>query len=164
MNGRFGPLRASSPAMPRPALRMSAALTCAAIVMSACSVPPPSAAPAQSGPAPDEAANHSTPAADQARDDGGFADPRLGEDPAPTQTQPGMTDPALIARVKQRFGDTCRPERRCGGMLGIDCDAAVDGPYYYVEHADLKVVSTCGGACMRGCTDCPPKAWACKTY
>ena len=61
----------------------------------------------------------------------------------------------------QRFGEACRPERSCGGMIGVDCNAAVDGPYYYVAQADLKVVSTCGGACRLGCTDCPPKAWTC---
>jgi hypothetical protein len=101
---------------------------------------------------------------EQERDDGGFADPKIAEETAPAATSPAMTDPALIARVKQRFGEDCRPERSCGGLLGVDCKAAVDGPYYYVEQADLKVVSTCGGACMRGCTDCPPRAWACATY
>jgi len=140
-------------------------LPLALLLAAACSVPPPSAPPAQSGPAPDDAP---PPAAEpeDARDDGGFADPRLGEDPAPTPVspQPGMSDPALIARVQQRFGQTCRPERACGGLLGVDCDAAVDGPYYYVRQSDLAVVSTCGGACMNGCTDCPPRAWTCATY
>lgn len=163
------------------------ALSIVMLVMSACSGGPPSAAPAQSGPAPDEAepapaadataATAATPPATppatpatpsrpapigQEHDDGGFADPKLGEESAPPpQAHPGMTDPALIARVKQRFGEACRPERSCGGMIGVDCNAAVDGPYYYVAQADLKVVSTCGGTCRLGCTDCPPKAWTC---
>ena len=160
--------------MLRSALRVSIVM----IALSACSGAPPSAAPAQSGPGiasrpsgsePGEAdpapATPATPAPiEQEHDDGGFADPKLGEEsapPQPPQPQPGMTDPALIARVKQRFGEVCRPERSCGGMLGVDCNATVDGPYYYVEQADLKVVSTCGGTCRRGCTDCPPKAWTC---
>jgi hypothetical protein len=147
------------------------------LVMTACSGQPSSAPPAQSGPfdaepaaapaaAPTAAPTPAEPTAEpeQERDDGGFADPKIAEETAPAATSPAMTDPALIARVKQRFGEDCRPERSCGGLLGVDCKAAVDGPYYYVEQADLKVVSTCGGACMRGCTDCPPRAWACATY
>jgi len=159
--------------MLRPALLLS-------LVMAACSGQPRSAAPAESGPAPSEPAPSepapsdpvtpptpaptSAPTPEPERDDGGFADPKIAEETAPAAVPPAMTDPVLIARVKQRFGEACRPERSCGGLLGVDCNAAVDGPYYYVEHADLKVVSTCGGACMRGCTDCPPKAWACATY
>lgn len=136
------------------------------LMMSACSGQPPSAPPAQPGPAPDEpaAAPAPAPANEPEHDDGGFADPKVAEQTAAPEVPAAMKDPALIARVKQRFGDRCRPERACGGMLGVDCDAAVDGPYYYVDHTDLKVVSTCGGACMSGCTDCPPKAWACATY
>ncbi len=157
--------------MLRPAL-------CASLVMfalSACSGAPRSAAPAQSGPAPGEADPAPAPAdataaapsaapSEQEHDDGFFANPKLGEQsapPPPSQVQPGMLDPALIARVKRRFGEACRPERSCGGLLGVDCNAAVDGPYYYVAQADLEVVSTCGGACRLGCTDCPPKAWTC---
>jgi hypothetical protein len=49
-------------------------------------------------------------------------------------------------------------------MIGVDCKAAVDGPYYYVRRESLEVVSTCGGACMRGCTNCPPSDWTCATY
>jgi len=168
---RFGPLRASSPAMLRPALLL---VSCITLVMTACSgqpasAPPASAPPAQSGPTPDEpaAAEPAEPVEpkESEHDDGGFADPKVAEQTAKPEVPAAMKDPALVARVKRQFGDRCRPERTCGTMLGVDCDAAVDGPYYYVEQTDLKVVSRCGGACMNGgCTDCPPKAWACATY
>ncbi len=74
-------------------------------------------------------------------------------------------DAARDDKIRQRFGDRCRLERACGGLWGIDCDAAVDGPYYYVKPDSLEVVSRCGGYCMGGrCTNCPPKEWSCSTY
>lgn len=98
-------------------------------------------------------------------DAGGFADPNLGADPPPPTPAQPAPDPALAARVSEKFGERCKLERSCGDLLGVDCGAAVDGPYYYVQRADLKTVATCGGACMTGrCTDCPPKAWTCPTY
>lgn len=71
--------------------------------------------------------------------------------------------------IKAQFGDRCRLERTCGPLWGIDCEAAVDGPYIYVRpRADGWVrITTCGGACMGGrCTNCPPKneGWTCETY
>lgn len=71
--------------------------------------------------------------------------------------------------IKAQFGDRCRLERTCGPLWGIDCEAAVDGPYYYVRpRADGWVrITVCGGACMGGrCTNCPPKneGWTCDTY
>jgi len=144
------------------------ALLLLSLVTTACSGQPPSAPPAQSGSAPAVAdvtpEPEPAPANEAEHDDGGFADPKVAEPSPPPEVPAAMKDPALVARVKQRFGEKCRPERSCGGLLGVDCDAAVDGPYYYVNDADLKVVSTCGGACMRGCTDCPPRAWTCATY
>jgi len=74
-------------------------------------------------------------------------------------------DAARDERIQQRFGDHCRLERTCGALWGIDCEAAVDGPYYYVKPDTLEVVSRCGGYCMGGrCTNCPPKEWNCATY
>jgi hypothetical protein len=74
-------------------------------------------------------------------------------------------DAKLAARIKKTFGERCRLERTCGDLLGIDCDAAVDGPYYYVKPGSLEKVSTCGGACMGGkCVNCPPAEWDCATY
>lgn len=71
--------------------------------------------------------------------------------------------------IKAQFGDRCRLERTCGPLWGIDCQAAVDGPYYYVRpRADGWIrITVCGGACMGGrCTNCPPKneGWTCETY
>jgi len=151
--------------MLRPVLLL---ISCITLVMTACSGAPPSASPTQSN---EPAAAEPTPTQeaeaehDDGDDDGGFADPKVAEQTAKPEVPAAMKDPALVARVKQQFGERCRPERACGTMLGVDCDAAVDGPYYYVEQTDLKVVSRCGGACMNGgCTDCPPKAWTCATY
>jgi hypothetical protein len=78
---------------------------------------------------------------------------------------PPPVDGALAAEVHKKFGGRCRLERSCGELLGIDCNAAVDGPYFYAQKSDLKIVSTCGGACMSGgCTQCPPAEWTCETY
>jgi hypothetical protein len=131
--------------------------TCARLVLlfAACSAPPASSPPpASAAPAP----------AAPADDGAGFADPKLGSEPSgPAPSPAPPADPELDAKIKQRFGERCRHERSCGELLGIDCQSAVDGPYYYTQR-DLTVVSTCGGACRLGCTDCPPKAWTCKTY
>lgn len=71
--------------------------------------------------------------------------------------------------IQKSFGQRCRLERTCGPLWGIDCEAAVDGPYYYARpHADhVEQITVCGGACMGGkCTNCPPRAqgWTCATY
>ncbi len=60
------------------------------------------------------------------------------------------------AAIRRTFGSRCRLERTCGPLWGIDCDAAVDGPYFYArpraDHVDR--ITTCGGACMGGrCTN-----------
>ena len=73
------------------------------------------------------------------------------------------------AFIKKRFGQDCSLERTCGPLWGIDCKAAVDGPYYYVQIMPDRVesITTCGGACMSNrCTNCPPKkeGWTCATY
>ncbi|MBL9104192.1 MAG: hypothetical protein JNL82_24815 [Myxococcales bacterium] len=120
----------------------------------------PTTAPVGDRPA---APTPSRPADDDAG--AGFASPKQADPPAAEPVPGGPPDPELAARIKERFGERCRYERACGELVGVDCDAAVDGPYYYVTRADLKTVSTCGGACMGGrCTDCPPKAWTCPTY
>ena len=132
-----------------------AALVLAALVLAvpACST---TAGPSAPPPAGDP------PAGDA---DGGanFASPPATDDPQPAK--PGDVPPELAEKIKRQFGEKCRLERTCGDLLGIDCDAAVDGPYYYVRRESLEIVSRCGGYCMSGtCTDCPPKAWTCPTY
>ncbi len=87
---------------------------------------------------------------------------------APSAVASMTTPPLDAARDKQihaKFGTMCRLERTCGALWGIDCDAAVDGPYYYVKAETLEKVADCGGFCRGGrCTNCPPKQWTCSTY
>lgn len=59
---------------------------------------------------------------------------------------------------------SCKKEY-CGNLVGVDCGAAIDGPYYYVKRDTGKIVSYCGGYCMDGkCTNCPPREWTCSRY
>lgn len=78
-------------------------------------------------------------------------------------------DPERDAFIQKRFGEDCSLERTCGPLWGIDCHAATDGPYYYVQIKPDRVesITICGGACMGNrCTNCPPKkeGWTCPTY
>jgi len=91
--------------------------------------------------------------------------------PAPTaklDLEP-PADPGRDRAIRARFGDGCRLERTCGSLYGVDCNAAADGPYYYVRPGGdrFAVLATCGGACMSGqCTNCPPvnEGWTCPAY
>jgi hypothetical protein len=65
--------------------------------------------------------------------------------------------------------EECEVDRRCAGLVGVNCRSEVDGPYYYVEGLTGRIVATCGGACMLGpqpeqglCVECPPKEWTCR--
>lgn len=96
------------------------------------------------------------------------AQQRASADPVasvtPSSSAPVSPEEARVAAIKARFGNSCRLARECAGMWGIDCDAAVDGPFYYVEAQTLKVVAQCGGYCVGGrCTECPPRTWTCAT-
>lgn len=130
------------------------------------SAPPPSQTPAPSDPvsAPDPAP---APAPEPDPDaDGNFVPP-ADPPPAAAPADPPLSaeDAELDQRIKKKFGNQCRFERRCGEMVGADCNAAADGPYYYLQAKTLEKVSTCGGACMMGnCTNCPPKGWNCPSY
>ena len=64
----------------------------------------------------------------------------------------------------ERFdGPRCAVERICGPLVGVDCQAAADGPYYYVERDSGQVLAACGGACQMGdCENCPPSRWTCE--
>ena len=132
------------------------------LAVSACSGSTSATAPAD---APADAPDAPVDAPAEKQPEGaGFADPKLADDP-PAAKPATAEDPALAARVKERFGADCRLERSCGDLVGVDCKSAVDGPYYYARRSDLEKVATCGGACMGGrCTDCPPKAWTCPVY
>lgn len=48
----------------------------------------------------------------------------------------------------QSLGADCRLDRSCNGLIGIDCNQAADGPYYYIAEQSKEVVATCGGALM----------------
>ncbi|MGB1275085.1 MAG: hypothetical protein ACPG77_04990 [Nannocystaceae bacterium] len=111
---------------------------------------------------PDEAP--ATPSPEQ-NDSGTFAKPPGADAPAPANPQPS-SNPELDRKVKDKFGQQCRFDRECEGLVGVDCNSAADGPYYYAERDSLETVATCGGACMAGgCKDtCPPKAWTCPAY
>jgi hypothetical protein len=95
-----------------------------------------------------------------------FAQQRPSAEPASSSSASAVTPPeeARAAAIRGRFGNSCRLARECAGMWGIDCDAAVDGPFYYVEAQTLKVVARCGGYCDGArCTECPPRTWTCAT-
>jgi hypothetical protein len=142
-----------------PSTSLALALALSASLLTACDKPE---APSESPPAQPEA-QPEAPAPEDGNDSANFATPP--EDPPAPTTDPPAEDPELNKRVKAKFGEQCRYERSCGELIGIDCNSAADGPYYYANKASLETVSTCGGACMGGrCTDCPPKAWTCATY
>jgi hypothetical protein len=106
------------------------------------------AEPVKPGPAAEEGAS--------------FASPPESE-PAAVPGPKDSGDPELDARIKEKHGPSCRFARACGDdLIGVDCNAAADGPYHYVRRADLEIIASCGGACMAGgCTNCPPKEWTC---
>lgn len=68
--------------------------------------------------------------------------------------------------VKQ-YGLTCKYAGRCGEIIAIDCGAAVDGPFYYVDATNGEILEYCGGYCMtpnpsnQYCQNCPPQDWNC---
>ena len=69
----------------------------------------------------------------------------------------------LLARLGLVDGPTnCKFIQECGDVILIDCNSAADGPAYYIDRRAAKLLATCGGACMRGCTGCPPGAWTCE--
>lgn len=59
-------------------------------------------------------------------------------------------------------GTPCKLIQECGDLLLVDCDSAADGPAYYLNQKTSRLLATCGGACMSGCTGCPPEEWTCS--
>ena len=55
----------------------------------------------------------------------------------------------------------CKLAGECGELIYVDCNSAADGPAYYIDERASKLLATCGGACMHGCTNCPPPEWTC---
>lgn len=70
----------------------------------------------------------------------------------------------IIWYIASRIGFLPRSVTYCNGMLGLDYNAAMDGPYNYVELPTFKTIAKCGGYCMaKDCSNiCPPPNWNCK--
>jgi hypothetical protein len=91
--------------------------------------------------------------------------------PAPTPPSPPDDAERVKALVKQH-GDACVHNKvdRCGDLLFMACDQAVDGPSFYVRVSTGQDISRCGGACWhprgeqeKAChTMCPPAEWNCS--
>jgi len=63
------------------------------------------------------------------------------------------------------YGLYCELAGTCNSLAAINCQAEVDGPFYYVEIDTGEIVGRCGGLCMGGGCDlskCPPKEWTCN--
>ena len=57
---------------------------------------------------------------------------------------------------------TCKLVEQCGTIILVDCNVAADGPAYYIDQAEPRLLATCGRACMGGqCRNCPPQGWSC---
>jgi hypothetical protein len=86
--------------------------------------------------------------------------------PAPARPRPRpltAEELALMERLGLARGPTaCKVADSCGDLIYIDCNAAADGPAFYIDRKAAQLLSTCGGACMAGCKDCPPSAWTCS--
>ena len=61
-------------------------------------------------------------------------------------------------KIKQKFGQDCKITEKCGDMIYVDCNAAADGPAYYLDK-NLNVIGESGGLCMRGKCSGAPKEW-----
>jgi hypothetical protein len=90
---------------------------------------------------------------------------------APTAPTKSPCEPrALIAQESRLLAQlgiqnaSCKFIQECGDQMLIDCNSAADGPAYYIDRRASKVLATCGGACMRGCTGCPPAGWTCECH
>ena len=171
------PAPAPAPAPTSTAVATPTQVTPAQAQAAAPSVPARGAAPPVLGkprPSDGEASDDKTQGGSQSKPYAGIEDEC---DPGEVQSAAGTkkptvkphvpgdkASPRLKRAVVKRFGKECRVERLCGKLVGVDCDAASDGPYYYVTKK-LKIVAKCGGFCMDGdCTNCPPKAWKCAVY
>jgi hypothetical protein len=81
--------------------------------------------------------------------------PRVAE----LMTKLGLAGPG---QVGPKGEVRCWLLEQCGDVASVDCGQAADGPAYYLELKASRLLATCGGACMAGCTNCPPPEWTCK--
>jgi len=77
--------------------------------------------------------------------------------------QPAL--PGAETEIGQR-AKSCSAPLMCGKLGFVDCGQAMDLPAYYFVRKTGKIVSICGGACMRDPTgrcrkSCPPPEWTC---
>ncbi|MAH05937.1 MAG: hypothetical protein CL561_10300 [Alphaproteobacteria bacterium] len=70
---------------------------------------------------------------------------------------PVQADYLKSLKIKKAYGKACKITERCDDMVYVDCNAAADGPAYYLDK-DLKIIGTSGGLCMMGCS-AAPEAW-----
>jgi Ankyrin repeat len=108
----------------------------------------------------------------QAFADAGVERPQRTEPPRPTFERRELT-PAQSRLMSQlglpnanglaglAGGMKCKLAQECGALILVDCNSAADGPAYYIDQQAPKLLATCGGACMLGCTGCPPPEWKC---
>lgn len=59
-----------------------------------------------------------------------------------------------------RFGSTCKIINQCHDIVGVDCGALSNKPYYYVNRFTGNIVAVCGGYATN-LSQCPPAAWTC---
>ena len=81
--------------------------------------------------------------------------------PAQVQLMNRLGLPSAIGLVGLAGAMKCTLAQQCGELILVDCNSAADGPAYYIDQQASKLLATCGGACMRGCTNCPPPEWNC---
>jgi hypothetical protein len=81
--------------------------------------------------------------------------------PAQAQLMRDLGLPNADRLVGLAGGMHCRLAQECGDLILVDCNSAADGPAYYLDQRASKLLATCGGACVRGCTGCPPPEWTC---
>lgn len=81
--------------------------------------------------------------------------------PAQVQLMNRLGLPNANGLVGLAGGMKCALAQECGELILVDCNSAADGPAYYLDPHASKLLATCGGACMRGCTNCPPPEWNC---
>jgi hypothetical protein len=108
----------------------------------------------------------------QAFADAGVERPKRAESPRPQFERRDLT-PAQVQLMRDlglpNAGNLaglagpmrCKLAGECGALIYVDCNSAADGPAYYLDQQASKLLATCGGACMRGCTNCPPREWNC---
>ena len=70
-----------------------------------------------------------------------------------------------MENAKMTFSNNCKLVGTCIDISVIDCEAATDGPLYYINHKKNALIQCCGGCCDttkregNQCSECPPRKW-----